>query len=304
MDGAITAGYTYNGNGQRVKKVVNGTTTIFHYNLAGQLIAESDSSGATTAEYVYLNGAPLAKIEGSNVYFYHNDNLGTPQKMTDSTGAVVWSADYKPFGESTVTVSTITNNLRFPGQYFDAETGLNYNYYRDYNASLDRFIQADPAGLTSSDRTLYVYARSNPLVYIDPRGLKCKLVSSVFIAKAVVSISGPMTQYSDWQFVSWAPVNVGCICTWKKTGVTKTTYNYADFYRDTYVCTNKCNKKSSYSVDRPTNPTSETVETPLPDDIRKNNWGIKYFNPRVRGESAGDVESGNDCTCRDYPPND
>jgi uncharacterized protein RhaS with RHS repeats len=69
-------------------------------------------------------------------YYYHNDHLATPQKMTDSSGAVVWSADYKPFGEATVTVSTITNNLRGIGQYFDAETGLNYNYFRDYNPAI------------------------------------------------------------------------------------------------------------------------------------------------------------------------
>ena len=99
-DGAMTANYTYNGNGQRVKKVVNGTTTIFHYSLNGQIIAESNSAGTITAEYVYLNGQPLAKIEGANTYYYHNDHLGTPQKMTDASGTVVWSADYKPFGES------------------------------------------------------------------------------------------------------------------------------------------------------------------------------------------------------------
>ena len=53
---------------------------------------------------------------GSQCGMIHNDNLGTPQKLTDSSGQIVWSADYKPFGEATVTVSTITNNLRFPGQ--------------------------------------------------------------------------------------------------------------------------------------------------------------------------------------------
>jgi uncharacterized protein RhaS with RHS repeats len=78
-----------------------------------------------TAFFPYEPGTPDATI--------HNDHLGTPQKMTDSSGAVVWAADYKPFGEATVTVSTITNNLRGIGQYFDAETGLNYNYFRDYN---------------------------------------------------------------------------------------------------------------------------------------------------------------------------
>jgi YD repeat-containing protein len=117
-DGATTASYAYNGNGQRVKKNVNGTVTIFHYGLNGQIIAESNIAGTITAEYVYLNGQPLAKIEGPVVYYYHNDHLATPQKMTDASGVVVWVADYKPFGEATITVSSITNNLRFPGQYY------------------------------------------------------------------------------------------------------------------------------------------------------------------------------------------
>ena len=72
---------------------------MFHYSLNGQIIAESNGSGTITAEYVYLNGQPLAKIEGANTYYYHNDHLGTPQKLTDSTGTIVWSAEYKPFGE-------------------------------------------------------------------------------------------------------------------------------------------------------------------------------------------------------------
>jgi RHS repeat-associated protein len=107
----------------------------------------------------------------------HNDHLGTPQKMTDSTGTVVWSADYKPFGEATVTVSTITNNLRFPGQYFDAETGLHYNYYRDYNPALGRYPQADPVGVLPRGSRggfnhLYAYVNNNPIRFTDPKGLQ------------------------------------------------------------------------------------------------------------------------------------
>ena len=173
VDGAMTAGYTYNGNGQRVKKVVNGITTIFHYNRDGLLVAESDGIGATTAEYVYLSSLPLAKIEGMNTYFYANDHLATPQKMTDSTGTVVWSADYKPFGEATVTISTVTNNLRFPGQYYDAETGLNYNYYRDYNPVIGRYIEADPIGIRKGTNHLYFYVNENPLRFTDATGLAC-----------------------------------------------------------------------------------------------------------------------------------
>ena len=127
--------------------------------------------------------------QGSQCGLIHNDHLATPHKMTDSSGAVVWYAYYKPFGAATVTVSTITNNLRFPGQYFDAETGLNQNWRRDYNFVTGRYIEADPIGLrgeinlyrraaragkdgaTRSEMNLYSYTGSNPAKYIDPWGL-------------------------------------------------------------------------------------------------------------------------------------
>jgi len=100
----------------------------------------------------------------------HTDHLGTPHKMTDANQAVVWSAYYKPFGAATVTVSTVTNNLRFPGQYFDQETGLHYNYARDYNPVLDRYIEADPIGLRGG-LNLYLYVSANSLRFTDRRGL-------------------------------------------------------------------------------------------------------------------------------------
>jgi len=68
--------------------------------------------------------------QGNEYYFYHNDQIGTPQKMTAVNGAVVWSAKYKSFGEAVIEVETVENNLRFPGKYYNQETGLNYNYYR------------------------------------------------------------------------------------------------------------------------------------------------------------------------------
>jgi RHS repeat-associated protein len=187
-NGGTIAYYTYNGNGQRAKKTVDGSTTIFHYGLSGQLIAESDSAGNVSAEYVYLNSQPLAKMEGANTYYYHNDHLATPQKMTDSSGAVVWSADYKPFGEATITVSTVTNNLRFPGQYFDSETGLHYNYYRDYNPAIGRYLEPDPLllpfvrntetyflvsafAMTPGRLHAYLYVGNNPVNWIDSKGL-------------------------------------------------------------------------------------------------------------------------------------
>jgi RHS repeat-associated core domain len=110
-------------------------------------------------------------MEGANTYYYHNDYLGTPQVMTDSAGVVKWSADYKPFGEAINITGSITNNLRFPGQYYDAETGLNYNYFRDYNPVIGRYIESDPLGIQQGENQIYAYVRNNPLLFLDEEGL-------------------------------------------------------------------------------------------------------------------------------------
>lgn len=174
--GSPVATYTYNGKGERVKKI--GTdTTLFFYDQGGQLIAETDATGNTLREYLYVDGQPLAYVTGGNVNFIHTDHLGTPQLLTDTNQQVVWSADYKPFGEATITTETITSNLRFPGQLFDQETGLHYNYFRDYDPSTGRYVESDPIGLDGGINT-YAYVSANPVKWIDPEGLaKIKLPS-------------------------------------------------------------------------------------------------------------------------------
>ncbi len=90
--------------------------------------------------------------------------------MTDASGAVVWAAEYKPFGEVNITTNTITNNLRFPGQYYDAETGLNQNWWRDYNPPTGLYLESDRLGIRRGTNHLYIYAKSNPLLYTDIEG--------------------------------------------------------------------------------------------------------------------------------------
>jgi RHS repeat-associated protein len=164
--------YVYNGYGQRVKKTTSSGITVFLYDLSGQLMAESTTAGNITTEYVFLNSEPIAKIEGNNVYYYHNDHLGTPQKMTDENRNIVWQAEYMPFGEPVSITGTITNNLRFPGQYYDEETRNNYNYLRDYNPMIGRYMESDPVGL-GGGLNIYNYVYSNPLKYVDIYGLFC-----------------------------------------------------------------------------------------------------------------------------------
>jgi RHS repeat-associated protein len=96
--------------------------------------------------------------------------------MTNSAGATVWKANYEPFGSATVNEDPdgngikVTNNLGLPGQYFDAETGLYYNMARYYDPRIGRYISSDPIGLAGGLNP-YLYARANPLRYIDPSGL-------------------------------------------------------------------------------------------------------------------------------------
>ena len=86
-------------------------------------------------------------VSAPGISYVHADHLGSPQKMTDSTQAIVWDALYTPFGQVHSITGTATNNQRFPGQYADAETGYSYNYFRDYDPSTGRYIESDPIGL-------------------------------------------------------------------------------------------------------------------------------------------------------------
>ena len=104
------------------------------------------------------------------LYYIHNDHLGTPRALTDQRQEIVWQASYTPFGEAQLTIDTIENNLRFPGQYFDSETNLHYNYHRYYNVETGRYLRSDPIGLGDGPNT-YAYVGNNPLAYYDPNGL-------------------------------------------------------------------------------------------------------------------------------------
>jgi type VI secretion system secreted protein VgrG len=109
--------------------------------------------------------------QGSEYYFYQNDHLGTPQKLTAVNGAVVWSAKYSSFGQAEVNpTSTVTNNLRFPGQYFDQETGLHYNFHRFYDSKSGRYSTPDPIGLNGGIN-LFAYVLNDPVNLVDPLGL-------------------------------------------------------------------------------------------------------------------------------------
>ena len=108
---------------------------------------------------------------GPAIYYIHNDHLGTPRVVTDQLRDVKWRADYMPFGEAIVHTEDIEMPLRMPGQYYDRETGLHYNYFRDYDPAVGRYIQSDPIGLAGGLNT-FSYASNNPLRNFDFFGLR------------------------------------------------------------------------------------------------------------------------------------
>lgn len=170
-NGTQVASYTYNASNQRMKKTTSAGTTIFHYDPQGHLIAETNNTGQTLVEYVYLGDQLLAMIRPTEqVYYYHTDHLGTPRVLTNSSGAVAWKAAYGPFGAVNITVAGIENNLRFPGQYYDTETGLHYNGNRYYDPKTGRYITPDPIGLEGGIN-LYPYVDGNPVNKKDLEGM-------------------------------------------------------------------------------------------------------------------------------------
>jgi large repetitive protein len=171
-NGQLVATYEYDPWGRRIWKEINGgQRTYYHYADEG-LVGEFNASGIAIKTYGYepeswWTADPMFLKQGDTYFWYVNDKLGTPQVLVDNNGFVVWSATHKTFGESIVGVEAVVNNLRFPGQYFDAETGLHYNWQRYYDAETGRYLSVDPL---QDGTNWYVYAISNPLVYTDPTG--------------------------------------------------------------------------------------------------------------------------------------
>jgi RHS repeat-associated protein len=180
--------------------------TLSVHNLNGNRIAEHDGSGAVLREYLWLDGRPLAVVEGGKTYWLHWDHILRPVLATDATGAVVWAARYLPFGgidQVSVDTGALTQTLRFPGQWFQAETGLHQNGMRDYDPTTGRYLQADPLGLVDGP-SVYGYARQSPVRYIDPRGTDIAISMS---ADAALGFGHVGMNVNNQSTVGLRPVN-------------------------------------------------------------------------------------------------
>ena len=159
--GAPLASYAVNALGQRVSKTWGRPTTRFVYDEQGRLLGEYDGAGNLIQETVWLEDLPVATLRPTGIgtptpiaiYYVHADHLGTAGDHAARRQSLMWQWDnVDPFGanaanENPAGQGTFKYELRFPGQYYDAETGTHYNYFRDYDPHVGRYVQSDPIGL-------------------------------------------------------------------------------------------------------------------------------------------------------------
>jgi RHS repeat-associated protein len=146
----------------------------FVYGLSGGLLGQYNASGAAAEEIVWLGDLPVGTIQGGAAYSIAPDHLGAPHQIVNSANGQVWFWNHDPFGNGAPTAAAgFAHRLRFPGQIYDAESGLHSNGHRDYDPRLGRYVESDPIGLEGGINT-YAYAGNNPVSAIDPFGLDPK----------------------------------------------------------------------------------------------------------------------------------
>lgn len=167
-EGSQTVTYKHNAFGERQVKVNGSTTTRFMYD--GPALMYESKPGQTRS-YIYLEGQMVGMVHNNTLLFVHTDHLGRPEIVTDAARTVDWSSRSDAFG-NTPAVNLIGGfNVGFPGQYYDIESGMYYNYFRTYDSTTGRYLQSDPIGLAGGLNT-YGYAGGNPVNWIDPLGLE------------------------------------------------------------------------------------------------------------------------------------
>ncbi len=182
-DGVVAMDYRYNGKGERVYRTGSDQSVTTLYDEAGRWLGDYDAAGQPIQQAIWMGDLPVGLLVGAGVnqklYYVQADALGTPRVVIDPVRNVaVWNWDIagEAFGDSAPNQDAdgdgvaFVFDMRFPGQQYDSATGFNYNYFRDYDPSVGRYVQSDPIGLDGGIST-YGYVDGNPLMAIDPLGL-------------------------------------------------------------------------------------------------------------------------------------
>ena len=207
---SMAMNYEYDGRNVRVTRSQRAvgsadawTTTDSTYSPELNLLSAKDYSSTARGgtfevaqrEVVWFNGIPVAQLDGLSapraLRYTFTDHLGTPLIQTDPSAAVIWRAEYDPYGSIAQQRSGLGADqpLRFPGQEAEPGSDLSYNIFRWYRAGWGRYTQGDPIGLQGGINA-YGYVRGNPVKFVDPLGLKVRTCCKII--PATVDASGAL----------------------------------------------------------------------------------------------------------------
>jgi RHS repeat-associated protein len=194
--GRLLVSYGYNAADERIARTEAGNATgLILYDEAGHWLADYDSAGKIIRQAVWMGDYLVGLVDGGKLLYVEPDHLGSPRAVIDPERKVAlwrWRPSDDPFGttlpneDPDADGTRFVFDLRFPGQRYDAATGLHYNYYRDYDPGAGRYIQADPIGLAGGINP-YGYVNGSPLTYTDPTG-EVGIVGAVIGAAIEVAV--------------------------------------------------------------------------------------------------------------------
>lgn len=177
--------------------MLNGTATRKYLYDGLNIVAEEDASGDVDVFYVMgLNiDEPLARVESNgDVYYYHEDILGSVIALTDKDGAVVTQYNYSPFGVTNAISESVVQPFRFTAREYDPETGMYFYRARYYSPTFARFTSEDPIRFASGDVNWYRYVGNDPVNNVDPLGLMAPAVKKVLPPACINKADGENTE--------------------------------------------------------------------------------------------------------------
>lgn len=203
VGGLTTRQYAHNSSGERVRSSSGASHVYSVYGESGQWLGDYDESGAAIQQVIWLDDAPVGVLQGAasvvgRLHYVEPDHMGTPRVVIEPTRNVAvwtWSLKGEAFGSSPPNEdpdgdsTTFTFNMRFPGQRYDAASGLNYNYFRDYDSVTGGYAQSDPIGLLGGSNT-YAYVLGQPTQLYDKYGLSPAVVGGAVVMGAVMGCAG------------------------------------------------------------------------------------------------------------------
>jgi RHS repeat-associated protein len=175
----VVMNYRYNGRGERTRAYLASANTYTLYDEAGHWLGDYGNNGAVIQQAIWMDDLPVGVATAAKTHYLQPDHLGTPRAVIDpASNKTIWSWSIRgeAFGTTAPNEDPDQNgqkfvfNLRFPGQRYDAASGLNYNYFRDYDPTVGRYVQSDPIGLDGGPST-YGYVDGTPCLNTDPYGL-------------------------------------------------------------------------------------------------------------------------------------